>query len=540
MSPLLKKLSMLAALAKSRLLSLVQVAETASVDYPFAASDIGQLHRIARDPQAASMDAATWQGMLVDPYFAKLTGAVSIFGKQVLHQRLCDGLADGPRAALVLRLRALMAAPTHLEQLSAACRSLRHADAEIATLLLEDTLPPVPRWARHSWLLFVGVLVSLGVVSLTPFGWLGVGACLYQLIALQMSYLDKIAAWDRAMLSLQMLLRSSGLLAQLDIPVPDGFAEAGAQARKLNRRLSRSPFLALMPGLRTYRDWFVAANVRHYFKSVGIVARHRDFLRACLHRCGELEADLALARHLLATPGFCWAQAGTPDCIVLERAVHPLLEHAAPLSIALGGQGAFISGQNGIGKSTLLRTVGLNLLLARAFGFCYAGKAITPMLPLYASMQSEDSLLGGESLYIAELQRARELLALAAGPRRAVFLIDEIFRGTNHQESVAAAAAVLDVLAADNLVIVSSHNLVLASLLAHRLAPLCVARDSAGTLTVTPGVLAHTNGLALLAQRGFSGEIEAKAAAVFDWLGAYLAQPGSGGHVLGDKALLRA
>jgi DNA mismatch repair ATPase MutS len=206
----------------------------------------------------------------------------------------------------------------------------------------------------------------------------------------------------------------------------------------------------------------------------------------------------------------------------------------------LQGKGAFISGQNGIGKSTLLRTVGLNLLVARAFGFCYARKATVSMLPVYASMQSEDSLLGGESLYIAELQRARELLTAAAGPHRGTLIIDEIFRGTNHMESVSAAAAVIDQLAATCMVIVSSHNLILGSLLEHRLAPFCVARDGQGALTLAPGVLAHTNGIALLAQRGFGAPIEASAAAVFDWLSAYLAQPRSGSHVLGAKALRQA
>jgi hypothetical protein len=142
---------------------------------------------------------------------------------------------------------------------------------------------------------------------------------------------------------------------------------------------------------------------------------------------------------------------------------------AVPLSIGLEGKGAFISGQNGVGKSAFLRTVGLNLVAARAFGFCYARQARLPALPVYASMQNEDSLLGGESLYVAELRRAKEPLAAAHGPRACVYLIDEIFRGTNHVESVSAAAAVLDVLAERGLVIVSSHNLVLVPLLAHRL-----------------------------------------------------------------------
>jgi DNA mismatch repair ATPase MutS len=181
----------------------------------------------------------------------------------------------------------------------------------------------------------------------------------------------------------------------------------------------------------------------------------------------------------------------------------------------------------------------LDLLAARAFGFCYAAKASVPMLPVSSSMQSEDSLLGGESLYVAELQRAKELLAAASGPHGGTYIIDEIFRGTNHLESGSAAAAVVDVLAADNMVIVSSHNLVLATLLEHRLQQFCVGFDEHGALTLSPGLLAHTNGIALLAQRGFGAGIEARAAKVFDWLSAYLAQPDGGNGVLGSSPALQ-
>jgi DNA mismatch repair ATPase MutS len=217
--------------------------------------------------------------------------------------------------------------------------------------------------------------------------------------------------------------------------------------------------------------------------------------------------------------------------------VHPLLERAAPLDFALDGRGAFISGQNGIGKSTLLRTVGLNLIVARAFGFCYARSASAPALPVYSSMQGEDALSSGESLYIAELRRARELLALAErGP--GLFIIDEIFRGTNHIESISAAAAVLHSLAASGLVIVSSHNLVLAPLLADCLTPLCVSAPDGdqSRLRIAPGVLAETNGIALLSARGFGADIDAKARRVFDWLSEYLAEPQDCGQVLRQKA----
>ncbi len=95
----LKRFAALAAIVMVQLRSLTQVAEPEPVDYPFSASDISQLHRIAHDPAAASVDDQTWSGLLVEPYFAMLAGQLSIFGKQVLHHRLRDGLRDGERSA---------------------------------------------------------------------------------------------------------------------------------------------------------------------------------------------------------------------------------------------------------------------------------------------------------------------------------------------------------------------------------------------------------------------------------------------------------
>lgn len=533
MAEFVPKVSALFALLSTRLRTLSQGPEHDLVDYPFTGGEIAELHRITRNPAMDPVDDQTWSGLLLAPYFAMLAGQVSIFGKQVLHMRLRDGLGDAERERSVERLQALMRDPAQLDAMRSASRSLRHAETEIAALLFEEKLPAIPKWAGNTWPLFIGLLASVAAVAITPLAWLGAGLMMYQMIAIQMRYHQRIAAWERAMLSMQMLLRTCALLGMLEHPLLEEFTTAQRRAGKLNRSLTRSPALRLVPGVGAYLDWFLQANVNHYFKGVGIVALHRDFLRDCFTRCANLEADIALSHHFLGTASACWAERSSDGNIVIDDAVHPLLGKPAALSIALHGKGAFISGQNGIGKSTLLRTVGLNLLAARAFGFCYARKAIVPMLPVYASMQSEDSLLGGESLYIAELQRARELLAAAAGPQRATFIIDEIFRGTNHLESVSAAAAVLEVLAAHSMVIVSSHNLVLASLLEHRLTPLCVSLDARGALTLASGLLAHTNGIALLAQRGFGAGIEARATKVFDWLSGYLAQPRGGNQVLG-------
>lgn len=516
--PIPKASMFLASLARV-VSALFQFPATEPADYPFADSDVAQLHRLRAEPGAHAVDQATWDDMMLGQYRAVLSQEVSIFGQQVLDQRLRAG--GSPAAAQPVR--ELLQDPARVAALHLACKPLRHADREIATLLFEDAEPVPPRWAGKTWIMPPLLLAFMAAAMLwSPAAWLAVGALLYFLMSNQIRHAQAVEEWQRCLLSVQMLLR---------VASEQGHADAAAAAR-LNRALTRSPASALVPGLRGYQDWFALANVNHYFHSARLVHANLPLLRAAMLRIGALEADVALARHLLATPQFCWARRSGARDVTLRAVRHPLLTDAMPLTLDLRGKGAFISGQNGIGKSTLLRTAGINLVAARAFGFCYAQAAEVPALPVYSSIQNDDSLLGGESLYMAELRRARQLLDAAEGPHAGVVLIDEIFRGTNHLESVSAAASVLDLLAQRGLVIVSSHHLVLARLLEHRLMPLCVAPDDAGILALTPGVLAHTNGIALLAERGFGPEVEANAGKVFDWLSAYLAHPAGSAGVL--------
>jgi len=501
------------------------LAPATPLDYPFADSDVAQLQRVTASPDSFALDDQTWNDLLLAPYLAGLSGEVSIAGRQELYRRLRAGLDDGERAVLAERLRALHADPARIETVRTTLLPLRQADTEVAALLFEGEAALPPAWLGWTWLLPLALLLSIAAVILSPLAWIASGAALYVLIALQMRYHERVDSWKRALNTIQLLLVATARLGE----------ETAQHAGRLNRSLSRSLAARISPGAASYGDWFALANVTHYYKTNAIVFRERAFIRACWLHCAALEADVALARHLLAKPDWCWAERAGERELEIEDGIHPLLAAPTGLSIALAGQGAFISGQNGVGKSTFLRMLGLNLVLARAFGFCHARKAQLPMLPVYASMQNEDSLEGGQSLYVSELARARALLAACAGPHPGVCLIDEIFRGTNHVESVAAAAAVLDTLAAHSLVLVSSHNLELASLLEHRLAPHCLRRDAGGRLGLAPGVLDRTNGIALLGAHGFGPEIEDKAQRVAGWLTGYLGKPEAGAHVLGGK-----
>lgn len=519
------------------------------IDYPFARSDVALYARAlsaAGDAPPAQLDQQTWDDMLLDQYAERLARETSIFGQQELHRRLLGGVAG---ADTIARVRALAEDEAGRSALQAACTGLRASEAEIADMLFGAGPAPAPRWTRLlKWLPPVFLVSAVSTLLWWPASLLALGLWAL-LMGVQVTYYERSQQWERLVQTMQLQLRAHSLLGKLGegagedgkgaAAIAAPFSGGAAQAGRISRQLGRSPLESFIPGMKEYGEWIGLSNIRRYFAGRDLVLAQRSFLRESYRMVSSLEADLALARELLAAPVVCWTGTGpgpgdhgSGGELALDGVVHPLLEQAMPLTFALAGDGggAFISGQNGIGKSTLLRTLGLNLITARAFGFCYARSASVPLLPVYSSMQSEDSLAGGESLYIAELRRAHELLALARAGR-AFFIIDEIFRGTNHLESVSGAAAVLDTLAQHGTVVVSSHNLVLAPLLAHRLAPMCVGAED-GQLRVRPGVLAQTNGLTLLATRGFGPAIESKAAQVHAWLSDYLAHPDDCGHVL--------
>ncbi|MFZ6743383.1 MutS-related protein [Undibacterium sp. JH2W] len=509
------------------------------LDFPFARSDIAMLYRIAKGDAAKHIDEHTAKDMLLDAYADKLTAASSIFAQQILHKRLREGAQDKQGKQ---RLQNLMAAPALLDTLQQHCLPLRGVETEVSEQIFTDAIPVPAAWHKFMWLLpaSMSILLVLALTSLAP-AWIAVLLIWMILLAVQTRYHDAVTQWAKKVQALQALLTSFELLldSQKDAQAP---AADRQTANKMIAELRRHK-LVLMPGMREYTDWLLLDNVRHFFKTCILVRKNQDFLRSVYTHVANLEADLTLARHLQSLTQYCWSSAADKKQLRMQQVVHPLLAQATALDIRLEGKGAFISGQNGIGKSTLLRTLGLNLIVARAFGFCYAVTASVPMAAVYSSMQSEDSLISNESLYQAELRRAKELLDIAKSDMQAVFIIDEIFRGTNHQESISAAAAVLQSLAGANMVIVSSHNLVLAAILVAYLTPLCVTAEQGelSRLQLNEGVLADPNGIRLLGIYGFGDDIKNKASRVFDWLSDYLSDylkhPDKCEQILENRAL---
>lgn len=507
----------------------------------FDESDCARLFALQSPQSPTALDEQSWSDLMVKAYFDRVTEGVSIFGKQILYQWLRTGQGEDARAECVKRVKWLIESAEIRAKLQATFAGLRAYDVEIADLAAgKGAGVRVPAW--WSWLrgapaamLVSGLLAGLSPIQPVAEAGLIVALSLMSLLfILHMTYVETIRFWDRRMESVVNLLRTAVRLAGQQGPEFEPFRKLRDPASRLAGKLTRMALrIEALDAAREYLDWFWLGKIRHYFRQIDELAKRRDVLHQSYLLCGELEANCALARHWLSCDRICWAEALSGEEIELQDAVHPLLSDPKPLSLRSAGKGIFLSGQNGVGKSTLLRSVGINAIAARTFGFCYASRARLPAMLIQSSIQAADSLLQGESLYISELRRARELLEKGDSDWRTFYLIDEIFRGTNYLESVAAAASLLNRLADQGTVIATSHNLVLGALLANKYVSLHVAVDeTSGVLDMRPGVLVETNGLSLLKSHGFGAGIEADASRVFDWLSRYLVQPSRAAEVL--------
>ncbi|QRK13903.1 DNA mismatch repair protein MutS [Archangium violaceum] len=178
--------------------------------------------------------------------------------------------------------------------------------------------------------------------------------------------------------------------------------------------------------------------------------RHGAQVRGWFDALAELEALSCLAGLAYDRPGFTWPtlEEGGPK-VKATGVGHPLLDEPVLNDVELPGPGCalLLTGSNMSGKTTLLRALGLNSVLALAGApVCARSFTLTP-LQVLTSMRVKDSLERGVSYFYAEVQRIKAVLdAAVAAKGHALFLLDEILLGTNTRERQIASREVLRLL----------------------------------------------------------------------------------------------
>lgn len=260
---------------------------------------------------------------------------------------------------------------------------------------------------------------------------------------------------------------SAPRLRALQAALVRGEASASRRIRTLCRlfewlQVRQSQLLAIVAWLVCWTEHFTLAIERWRLQSGGDIARWFAAL-------GELEALAALSANAFEQPADVWPELvdGAPT-LEATAIAHPLLprDTAVANDVALGGTtvALMISGSNMAGKSTYMRTVGVNVVLALAGAKVRASRMRLSVLQVAASIRIEDSLRDGASRFYAEISRLKQVTVLAAGPTPVLFLLDEVLHGTNSHDRRVGARAVLGLLLdAGALGMMTTHDLALAT-----------------------------------------------------------------------------
>jgi hypothetical protein len=236
---------------------------------------------------------------------------------------------------------------------------------------------------------------------------------------------------------------------------------------------------------------------------------------------GEFEALLALAAYSYENPEDPFPEiVGTGPLFHGEDLGHPLLPRAQcvknDVELGMPIRLLIVSGSNMSGKSTLLRTVGANVVLALAGAPVRACRLRLSPLRVGATLRTQDSLQAGRSRFYAEITRIRALVELVGKDPPVLFLLDELFQGTNsHDRRLGAQAVVKNLVEMGAMGLITTHDLALTHIaqdLGSRAANVHFEDHlENGAMTfdyrMHPGIVEKSNALALMRAVGLLGEL---------------------------------
>lgn len=246
-----------------------------------------------------------------------------------------------------------------------------------------------------------------------------------------------------------------------------------------------------------------------------LLKKHREPMRRLHRLVGELDALQAIATWRAERP-----DVSIPELVEggaeleVDDIRHPGIAGAIGNSIDLGAQSLVVTGSNMSGKSTFLRTLAVNAVLAQSI-HTVCGTWRGAIVRVHAAMRAVDATGEGLSTYAAEVATVGTLVA-AAEPSTpsppALLVLDEPFRGTNPMVRVPIVVAVLEYLARENIVIAATHDLDVAKRLSEVFERGCFREldDEDGTtfdFRLRPGMAVTTNAVALLRRAGYPAAI---------------------------------
>ncbi|HET7632941.1 MAG TPA: hypothetical protein VFK16_11590 [Gemmatimonadaceae bacterium] len=483
---------------------------------------------------AAGIDDRTWSDLDMDDVFCALDFTESEPGRQYLYRMLRVPAQTAPALEELDAMVHRLSSPGSLvDDIRAALHRLRDVRAGRLVNLILDDLPARPVvWPLFPFLTAAAMacLLLALVWPAAAFAWIGV--CVVNVI-MEAGFKTRLRRFAPAVHQMPVFLRAARALGGADVPeLAERRRVLASGARDLRPLEASTRWLRFDSGqageflgaMYEYVNLLFLLDLNAFVFSVEKVRASRLRLREMFEAIGYLDAAQAIAAWRATRPR--WAVptfTASAKRFTVTDVVHPLLEHPVANSLVIQGHSVLVSGSNLSGKTTFVRTLGVNAILAQSLATVCAAAYRAPFLRVRTSIGRDDSLAEGKSYYLAEVESVLALISAKDDGHQHLFLLDETFRGTNTTERVAAAFAVLKHLNQGlDIVVVATHDLEVLDLLGEAYTPVhfreqVVNDELTFDYLLHPGRSSTHNAIALLRFMRYPAQVVDDATAALDW-----------------------
>jgi len=203
------------------------------------------------------------------------------------------------------------------------------------------------------------------------------------------------------------------------------------------------------------------------FSALKQIEDKKDEIERVFDYVGRIDTAISIASLRAGLSTFCIPEIiPSQKAIRTQECVHPLVSGCVPNSLELSDASLLLTGSNMSGKTTFIRTIGINALTALTINTCFAESFSIPRLRLWSAIRISDDLMNDRSYYFEEVLTIKEMIAHSGSDTPNLFLLDELYKGTNTIERISGGKAVLSHLnKGHNIVLVSTHDVELTTLL---------------------------------------------------------------------------
>ncbi len=181
---------------------------------------------------------------------------------------------------------------------------------------------------------------------------------------------------------------------------------------------------------------------------------------------GHIDMLISIASLRKGLDTYCLPEIIQNSEIIVKNISHPLIFNCTTNSIQILEKSILLTGSNMSGKTSFIRSIGLNVITGLTINTCFAESITFPLLRIFSAIRISDDLMNDKSYYFEEVLTIKEMISESSNRHKNLFLLDELFKGTNTVERISAGKAVLSTLTKNNnKVLVSTHDVELTDML---------------------------------------------------------------------------